>query len=71
MLDVSVRTLHYYEEIGLLVPVREANGYRAYLPEDVERLRRILFYRSCGIALSDIKDALDASDSDAHGILVK
>ena len=56
---VSVRTLHYYDEIGLLVPDRSANGYRTYTDEDLLRLQQILISRSFGMALEDIKQALD------------
>jgi DNA-binding transcriptional MerR regulator len=57
---VSVRTLHHYDEIGLLVPssVTPA-GYRLYSVEDLERLQQILFYREIGFSLSEIKDILD------------
>ena len=39
---VSVRTLHWYEEQGLLSPARRSNGYRDYGPDDVRRLQQIL-----------------------------
>ena len=44
---VSVRTLHYYDEIGLLKPafVDEQNGYRFYDENSLERMQEILFYR--------------------------
>lgn len=43
---VSIRTLHHYDEVGLLVPGgRSAAGYRVYEERDIERLQRILFYR--------------------------
>jgi DNA-binding transcriptional MerR regulator len=43
---VSVRTLHHYDEIGLLEPnERSAAGYRLYSTDDLRRLQRILFYR--------------------------
>ena len=42
---VSVRTLHYYEEQGLLRPQRRPNGYRDYGPDDVRRLQQVLLYR--------------------------
>lgn len=55
---LSVRTLRYYDEIGLLVPQRAANGYRSYGPEEVHRLQHILLLRSCGLPLADIAEAL-------------
>ena len=51
---VSVRTLHHYDKIGLLVPGRAKNGYRLYGPKEVARLQLILLYRACGIELSRI-----------------
>jgi DNA-binding transcriptional MerR regulator len=44
---ISVRTLHHYDNIGLLTPaVTEANGYRLYSEEDLARLQQILFLKS-------------------------
>jgi len=56
---VSVRTLHHYDEIGLLVPSgRSAAGYRRYDAADLSRLRQVLFYRELGFALDDIAKIL-------------
>lgn len=67
---VSVRTLHYYDEIGLLKPsqVTEA-GYRLYDDATVERLRKILFFREFGIPLKDIRQLLQASEMDQSQLL--
>lgn len=52
---VSVRTLHYYDELGLLCPsARSEAGYRLYGPADLERLQQILFFRELGFALEEI-----------------
>jgi MerR family transcriptional regulator, thiopeptide resistance regulator len=52
---VSVRTLHHYDEIGLLAPsARTAAGYRVYDAADVERLRQILYYRALDFRLDEI-----------------
>ena len=52
---VSVRTLHHYDEIGLLEPSeRSAAGYRLYSAEDLRRLQRILFYRELDFDLGTI-----------------
>jgi DNA-binding transcriptional MerR regulator len=52
---VSVRTLHHYDEIGLLEPGRRNTaGYRLYAPEELRRLQRILFYRELGFGLDAI-----------------
>lgn len=60
---VSVRTLHHYEEIGLLRPAaRSASGYRLYSRQDLLRLQQILFYRELGFALEQIRQVLSASE---------
>jgi DNA-binding transcriptional MerR regulator len=57
---VSVRTLHHYDEIGLLQPGgRNAAGYRLYSPEDLRRLQRVLFYRELGFGLDTTAVILD------------
>ena len=56
---ISTRTLRYYDQIGLLVPIRAQNGYRVYRPTDVKRLQYILMMRSCGVGLDSIELALD------------
>ena len=45
---VSVKTLHHYDKIGLLVPLKSENGYRIYSQEDLERLQVILYYKYLG-----------------------
>lgn len=62
---VSVRTLHHYDEIGLLKPAAVgANGYRYYGPEELLRLQQILFHRELGFPLAEIRDVLDAPGFD-------
>jgi len=57
---VTVRTLHHYDEIGLLVPShRSASGYRLYDRDDLERLQRVLAYRALGLPLEQIGRLLD------------
>ncbi|HKY13616.1 MAG TPA: MerR family transcriptional regulator [Microthrixaceae bacterium] len=57
---LTVRTLHYYEEIGLLVAgSRSAAGHRRYSDADVQRLYRICLLRRLGLSLDDIGRALD------------
>jgi len=66
---VSVRTLHHYDEIGLVRPsARTSPGYRAYVAGDVERLREVLAYRRLGFGLREIADLVDdpATDAVAH-----
>lgn len=62
---VSVRTLHYYDEIGLLEPsyVGE-NGYRYYEDAALFRLQQILLYRELDLSLAEIREILDAPDFD-------
>ena len=56
---VTVRTLHFYDRIGLLVPTaREANGYRLYSDADLERLEQILALAFVGFELDRIKRLL-------------
>jgi len=74
---VTVRTLHHYDEIGLLSPgERTAAGYRRYTECDLERLQQILYYRELGFALDEIATILDDPDADPsahfrrqHGLL--
>lgn len=57
---VTIRTLHHYEQIGLLVPsARSEAGYRLYVDADIDRLSRILYYRELGFPLVDIATMLD------------
>lgn len=57
---VSVRTLHHYDDIGLLVPTdRTGAGYRTYDDTSVDRLRAILTYRELGLSLEEIAGAID------------
>src|ERR1041385_8569080 len=59
---VSVRTLHFYDELGLLKPARYGeNGYRYYEKEELLRLQQILFYRELGFPLGEIAGLLSAS----------
>lgn len=60
---VSVRTIHYYDQIDLLSPLRiEENGYRIYGTDEVDKLQQILFYRELGIPLKKIKSILQMPD---------
>src|SRR5881628_2102160 len=60
---VSVRTLHYYDEIGLLAPSRHSEaGYRLYAGADVVRLQQIKSLRQLGFSLEQIRDCLGRGD---------
>ena len=63
---ISPRTLHYYDEIGLLEPSSHGgNGYRFYAEDAVLRLQQILFYRKLDLSLGEIRTILDRPDFDA------
>lgn len=63
--QISVRTLHYYDEIGLLKPSYKAsNGYRYYNDDDIKKLQQILIYREFGFDLKKIKRLISAKDFD-------
>lgn len=63
---VSVRTLHYYDEIGLLKPalIDEQNGYREYNEQSLERMVEILFYRELDFPLKSILSILSSPEYD-------
>ena len=67
---ITPRTLHHYDEIGLLKPSRVGdNGYRYYGEDAVLRLQQILFYRELDIPLDDIKKIMGRRDYDVMGAL--
>ncbi len=67
---VTPRTLHHYDDIGLLKPSRIGdNGYRYYEEEALLRLQQILFYRELDLPLDDIKKILGRQDFDVMGAL--
>lgn len=70
---VSVRTLHYYDEIGLLKPafVDEQNGYREYDEKSLERMVEILFYRELDFPLKSIAKILSSPDYDKAAAIRK
>ncbi len=62
---LTVRTLHHWDEIGLLPPAeRSAAGHRRYSPEDVQRLYRIVALRGLGLSLEDVGAALATEGPD-------
>lgn len=67
---VSVRTLHYYDEIELLKPARvERNGYRYYEEAELLKLQQILFFRELDFPLEDIQRILSSSSFDMRAAL--
>lgn len=68
---VSVRTLHHYDQIGLLVPRgRTDAGYRLYDDDDLLRLQQILLGRELGLTLEEIRRSLDEPSFDRRRALV-
>jgi DNA-binding transcriptional MerR regulator len=65
---LTPRALHYYDEIGVLVPSeRLAGGYRLYTDSDIEHIRQIKSLKSLlGLSLSEIKRILDADEARAR-----
>lgn len=67
---ISVRTLHYYDEIGLLTPTQKSEaGYRLYDDKALETLQQILFFREFDIPLKEIKSVMENSALDKTQIL--
>lgn len=69
---VTVRTLHYYDKIGLLKPaeITEA-GYRIYYKSELEQLQQILFFRELGFPLKEIKEMVGSPQFDRKQALRK
>jgi len=71
--QVPIRTLRYYDQIGLLVPaqVDRASGYRGYAAEQFERLNRILVLKDLGLSLDEIRALLAdrASTAELHALV--
>ena len=69
---VTVRTLHHYDEIGLLTPAHVGtNGYRYYGRAELMRLQRILFHRELGVPLGEIAELLALEGEDQVGVLMR
>ena len=63
---VTVRTLHHYDEVGLLHPSeRTPAGYRLYTGEDLQRLSTIVVFRRLDFSLEEIGELLDADGAEA------
>lgn len=66
---ISVRTLHYYDEIGLLKPTDKSDaGYRLYGEKVLEQLQQILFFREFDIPLKEIKAVMENPALDRNHI---
>ena len=70
--NVSVRTLHYYDQIGLLSPsMVSQTGYRYYDEDALEKLQQILFYRELDFSLKEIAQIMNASDYRREDALIR
>src|SRR4051812_15504714 len=70
MARVSVRTLHYYDRIGLLPPAATSPaGPRLSSDADLERLQQVLFFRELGFSLHDVKAIVDSPTFDRAAAL--
>ncbi len=68
---VSVRTLHHYDEVGLLMPSeRSEAGYRIYTTPDLERLQQVLFYKELGFSLEEIRELMSDPAFDRREALI-
>lgn len=69
---VTVRTLHHYDDIGLLKPAYVGeNGYRYYGRAQLLRLQQILFHREFGVPLNEIAELVDMQGEDQVGVLLR
>lgn len=71
LVGISVRTLHHYDEIGLLTPEETTeSGYRLYSDDNLETLQQILFFKELGFPLKKIKEIIDNPSFDRQEALV-
>jgi DNA-binding transcriptional MerR regulator len=67
---ISVRTLHYYDEIGLLSPSqRNRADHRLYTAEDIARLQQIISLRQLGFSLEEIRECLERPNFSLHRVI--
>jgi len=65
--EVTIKTLHYYQKIGLLIPTKVgANNYRYYSVDDIKRLQEILVYRTMNFSLNEIHEILNNQNNDSR-----
>lgn len=70
LVGVSVRTLHHYDEIGLLIPDQTTeSGYRLYSDDNLELLQQILFFKELGFSLQSIKEIVHSPTFDRQKAL--
>ncbi|MCY7530110.1 MerR family transcriptional regulator [Bacillus altitudinis] len=67
LFDISIRTLHHYDQIGLLTPKEVTDaGYRLYSEKNLETLQQILFFRELGFNLKEIKEIINNPSFDKY-----
>ncbi|WP_243525055.1 MerR family transcriptional regulator [Bacillus pseudomycoides] len=70
LVGISVRTLHHYDEIGLLTPAETTeSGYRLYSNENLEILQQILFFKELGFPLKKVKEIINSPSFDKEEAL--
>ncbi|MEJ8778412.1 MerR family transcriptional regulator [Pseudogracilibacillus sp. ICA-222130] len=71
LVGISIRTLHHYDQIGLLTPKEITNsGYRLYSEENLETLQQILFFKEIGFTLKEIKKIINSPSFNRKEALV-
>jgi len=71
LVGISVRTLHHYDEIGLLTPAETtAAGYRVYSDSNLETLQQILFFKELGFPLKKINEIIEKPSFDRQEALI-
>ncbi|WP_088036681.1 MerR family transcriptional regulator [Evansella clarkii] len=72
LVGISIRTLHHYDEIGLLSPAKITEaGYRLYSEEDLEILQQILFFKELGFSLKKIKEIINSPNFNREEALLQ
>src|SRR5437899_12959920 len=66
---ISVRTLHHYESMGLVSPVRNEAGHRLYGPAEIARLQQVRSLQALGLPLKEIKTLLDGGAMPARQVV--
>ncbi|SDN65077.1 MerR family transcriptional regulator [Alkalicoccus daliensis] len=71
LVGISVRTLHYYDQVQLLSPAKtSSSGYRLYAEADLEKLQQILFFKELGFSLKEIKKIITSPSYDVEEALL-
>ncbi len=67
---LTIRTLHYYEEVGLLAPAQRTDaGHRLYGADEVVRLQKVVLLRQLGFSLEEIRACLDQPDYSLYRVI--